>query len=98
MIRDADFHCPRGYYPSQNTFIKMQTQGSIAKESKLKKSRPKNSKLANRKTPVLLCIDEPEKTSCQDKKKEYLKKKRDRKNSTPAIRDNAIEGEKKQND
>ena len=76
---------------------KVQTQGSTAKESKPKESRLKDSKLANGKTPALPRTNEPGKTSRQDKKKEYLKKKRDRKNSTPATKDNAIEGEKKRN-
>ena len=75
----------------------MQTQGSTAKESKPKESRPKESKPADRKTPAPPRTDEPEKTSRQDKKKEYLKKKQDRKNSIPAIGNNAIEGEKKRN-
>ena len=75
----------------------MQTQGSTVKESKLKESTPKNSKLTNGKTPALPRIDEPGKTSHQDKKKEYLKKKWDQKNSTLATGDNAIESEKKRN-
>ena len=73
----------------------MQAQGSIAKESKPEESRPKNSKPANEKTPAPPRNNELGKTSCQDKKKKYLKKKRDRKNSTSATGDNAIEGEKK---
>ena len=75
----------------------MQTQGSTTKKSKPEKFRPKDLKPANRKTPALPCTNEPRKTSRQDKKKCYLKKKRDRKNSIPAIKDNAIEGEKKWN-
>ena len=97
MVRDADFRCPRGYCPSQNTFTKVQTQGSTVKKSKPEKSRPKDLKPANGKTPAPPRINEPRKTSYQDKKKEYLKKKQDRKNSTPATWDNAIEGKKKQN-
>ena len=98
MVRNADSRCPRGHRPSQNTFTKVQTQGSTAKESKPEESRPKESKPADGKTPAPPRTDEPGKTSRQDKKKEYLKKKRDRKNSTPATGDNAIEGEKKRND
>ena len=97
MIRNTDFRCSRGHCPSQNTSTKMQTQGSTAKESKPKEFRPKDSKPANRKTPASPCTNELRKTFCQDKKKEYLKKKRDWKNSTPFTRNNAIEGEKKQN-
>ena len=98
MVRDADFRCPRGHCPSQNTSTKVQTQGSTAKESKPEKSRPKELKPADGKTLAPPRTNEPKKTSRQNKKKEYLKKKRDRKNSTPATRDNAIEGEKKRND
>ena len=97
MVRDADFRCPRGHRPSQNTFIKVQTQGSTTKESKPKESRPKNLKPADGKTPTLPHTNEPGKTSYQNKKKEYLKKKQDWKNSILATRDNAIEGEKKRN-
>ena len=97
MVRDVDSRCPRGYCPSQNTSIKVQTQGSTMKESKPKESRPKDSKPTNGKTPVLPRTDEPGKISRQDKKKEYLKKKRDWKSFTPAKGDNVIEGEKKRN-
>ena len=98
MVRDADSRCPRGHCPSQNTSTKVQTQGSTVKESKPEKSRPKESKHADGKNPAPPRTNEPGKTSRQDKRKEYLKKKWDWKNSTPATRDNAIEGEKKRND
>ena len=75
----------------------MQTQGSTAKKFKPKEFRPKDSKLADEKTSVPLHINEPKKTSRQDKKKEYHKKKRDLKISTSTIGDNVIEVEKKQN-
>ena len=97
MVRDADFHCPRGHCPSQNTSTKVQTQGSTVKKSKSEVSRPKNLKPADEKTPVPPRTNKPGKIFHQDKKKEYLKNKRDRKNSTPATRDNAIEDEKKRN-
>ena len=76
----------------------MQTQGSTVKKSKPEEFRPKDLKPANGKTPAPPCTNEPGKTSRQDKKKEYLKKKRDRKNSTPVTGDNAMKGEKKRND
>ena len=97
MVRDADSYCPRDHCPSQNTSTKVQTQGSTIKESKPKESRPKDSKPVNGKTPAPPRTNEPGKTSCQDKKKDYLKKKRDWKNSTPATGNNAIEDEKKRN-
>ena len=95
MVRDTDSRCPRGHCPSQNTSTKVQTQGSIVKKSKPKEFRPKDLKLANEKTSAPLCTEESRKTSRQDKKKGYLRKKRDQKNSTPATENNTIEGEKK---
>ena len=75
MVRDADSCCPKDHRPSQNTSTKVQTQGSTVKESKPEQSRPKDLKPANRKTPAPPRTDEPGKTSRQDKKKEYFKKK-----------------------
>ena len=63
MIRNADSCCPRGYCPSQNIFIKVQTQGSIAKEFKPKESRPKDLKPANGKTLAPPRINKPRKAS-----------------------------------
>ena len=97
MVRNVDSCCPRDHCPSQNTSTKVQTQGSTTKKSKPEEFKPKDLKPANGKTPALLHTDEPKKTSYQDKKKKYLKKKRDQKNPTPAIGDNIIEDEKKQN-
>ena len=97
MVWDVDSRCRKGHRPSQNNSAKVQTQSSTAKESKPEESRPKDSKPANEKTLTLPRTNEPEKTSLQDKKKEYLKKKWDRKNSTPDTGDNTIEGEKKRN-
>ena len=77
IVQNADSCYPRSHCLSQNTSAKVQTQDSTTKESKLKESRPKNSKPADEKTPTLPYTNEPEKTFCQDKKKEYLKKKRD---------------------
>ena len=76
MVQDADSRCPKRHCPSQNTSTKMQTQGLTVKKSKPEESRPKDLKLANEKTPAPTRTDEPGKTSRQDKKKEYLKKKR----------------------
>ena len=92
-----DSHCPRDHRPSQNTFAKKQTQGLTAKESKLKKSRSKDLKLIDKKTPTPSCTNKLRKIFRQNKKKEYLKKKQDQKNSTLAIRNNAIESKKKRN-
>ena len=98
MVQDINFCCPRDYRLSQNTSAKVQTQDSTTKKSKPKESRTKDLKPANGKTLALPHTNELGKTFHQDKKKEYLKKKQDRKNSIPATRDNAIEGEKKRND
>ena len=98
MVWDADSRCPKSHCLSQNTSAKVQIQGSTAKKFKYKEFRSKDLKPANRKTPTPLRTNKPEKTFHQDKKKEYFKKKRDRKNSTPTIEDNAIKSEKKRND
>ena len=97
MIRNVDSRCPKGHRPSQNTSAKVQTQSSTAKESKPEESKSKDLKPVNKKTPAPPHINKPRKTSRQDEKKEYLKKKWDGKNSTPATWDNAMEGEKKRN-
>ena len=47
----------------------MQIQDLTIKISKLKESKPKNSKLANKKTFVLLYTNKLKKISYQDKKK-----------------------------
>ena len=98
IVRNADFCYPRNYRSSQNTFTKVQTQGSTAKKSKPKESRPKDLKLANGKTLAPLHTDKPGKIFCQNKKKKYLKKKQDRKNFTLATGDNVIKDKKKRND
>ena len=53
----------------------MQIQDSTTKEFKPKKSRFKNLKLANGKTPALFHTNKSKKIFCQNKKKKYLKKK-----------------------
>ena len=103
MIRDLDICCSRGHCLSNNTVLKVQTQGIIGKKSKLEEFRPKKSKLAECKnsTPPHSKSTKPGKTSRIDKRREYFKKKRDRKNNIPTIGDNAnaIEvGEKKKRD
>ena len=75
MIRNMDSCCPKSHCLSQNTFIKVQTQGSTAKKSKPEESMLKDLKPANRKTPALPRTDKLGKTSYQDMKKEYFKKK-----------------------
>ena len=71
MVWDADSRCPRSHYLSQNIFVKVQTQGSIAKKSKLKESRPKEAKPVNGKSSTPSCFNEVLKPNCQEKKKEY---------------------------
>ena len=99
IVRDLDVHCSSGYRFSHSPLAKIQTQVFNTKKSKAKESRPKKSKLAKDKTPTLPWSKstEPRKTSCIDKRREYLEKKQDQKNNTPATEDNAnaIEGVKK---
>ena len=103
MVRESDARCLRGHRPSHNTSSKVQTQETTAKEPRIKESKPKKAKLTDGKNPAPPRSEsaEPKKTSRTDKRREYLekkKKKRDRKNNTLAIGDNAnaVEvGEKK---
>ena len=57
-----------------------------------KESRPKKEKQAIGKFFTLSHFNKAVKLNCQEKKKEYWKKKQDWKNSSLAIGDNAIEG------
>ena len=95
MVRNADSCYLKSHCLSQNTSAKVQTQSSTAKKSKPKESKLKDSKPANRKTFALPHTNESGKTFCQNKKKEYLKKKQNKKNFIPATGNNIIEGEKK---
>ena len=103
MVQESDARCFRSHHPSHNTFLKVQTQGITVKEPSIKESRPKEAKSTSGKnpSPPRSKFAEPGKTSRTDKRKEYFekkKKKRDRKNDTPATGDNAnaVEvGEKK---
>ena len=94
-MQNVDFYYSKSKYLSQNTFIQAKNQGLTTKKSKLKKSQPKNLKLANRKISNLFYINKPKKTFHQDKKKKYLNKKQNQKNFTLTIRNNAIKDEKK---
>ena len=70
---------------------KVWTQRIIAKEPRTKKSKTKEVKPNKGKAPPLLHpkSTEPGKTSCIDRKREYLKKKCDQKNTTLATGNNA---------
>ena len=97
IVWDADFRCSTSYCLSQKPSTKMQIQSLTAKESKPKEFRPKDSKLAKEKISALPYNNESRKTFRLNNKKKYLNKKRDQKNSTSTIRNNAIKGEKKRN-
>ena len=107
MVRESDARCPRGHRPFYNTSSKMQTQGSSHKDSpRTKESRLQEAKQADGKAPAPPRSESTEagKTSHIDKKREFLekkKKKRDWKNNTLATGDNANDvevGEKKKRD
>ena len=91
MVRNSDIRCSQGHCPSHIILLKVQTQRTTAKEPRAKKSRLKKMKLIDGKTPALSRSNEPAKSNCKKKKREWLKKK----DSTLAIGDNAIEGKKK---
>ena len=57
----------------------MQIKSLITKKSKLKKSRPKKSKLNNRKSFVLLYINEPLNLLIKNKKKNVRKRNKTKK-------------------
>ena len=52
MVQDLDIRCLKGHYPSKSTASKVQTQGTLAKESRSEESRPKKAKPAKRKAPT----------------------------------------------
>ena len=93
MVRDLDIHCPKGHCYSNIIFTvsKGQTQEITIKKPCIKESKLKMLKLAKSKALILSCLKftKPGKTFHIDKKKEYLKIKRDRKNMTLATRDQA---------
>ena len=49
MVRDADFYCFKSHCLSQNTFVKVQTQGLTTKKFKPKKFRLKEANPINGK-------------------------------------------------
>ena len=103
MAQNSHIHYPRGHCPSNSTVSKVQTQGTTGKESKSEEAKPKELKLAEGKnpTPLRSKSTEPGKSSRIDKRREYFKKKWNRKNNIPVTKDNAntIEvGEKKKRD
>ena len=92
IVQNLDACFSKGYRLSHKTFLKVQTQGSTAKKSKLKEFKPKESKSVNERSSVLFYTNKPFKLNCKDMKKKWLKKK----DSIMAIRDNAIKSKKKQ--
>ena len=92
MVQKLDIRCPRGHRLSHNISLKVQTQGTTAKESRTEESRPKEVKSTDGKTPAPLCSNESAKPNCKKKKREWLKKKKD---STPTTGNNAIKAKKK---
>ena len=103
MVRDLDICYPRDHCHSNSTTLKVQTQGITTKESKPEQSRPKELKSVEGKNPAPLYSESMKlgKTFRTDKRREYLKKKRDRKNNTSTTEGNANvvnNGKKKRND
>ena len=64
IIQNADFRNPRGYCPSQNIFIKVQTQGLTAKKFKPKEFKSKDLKPTNKKTLAPPRTNESRKIFC----------------------------------
>ena len=92
MVQYLDIRCDRGHRFSNNTAVKVQTQGTTVKDPCPEKAKTKDPK------PILFCINavEPskqEKKDQKDKKKKF-RQRRQQKN-TPATSDNAIDVLKK---
>ena len=68
MVWELDARYFKSYRLSYNTFSKVQSQKTIAKESRTKESRPKKVKQADSNAPALPRPDEPVKLNCQEKK------------------------------
>ena len=92
LIWDSDARCPQGHRPSHNTSSKVQIQETAAKELRTKKSKPKEVKLTNSKTPAPPRFNKLAKPNCKKKRRQWLKKKKD----SLVTGNNAIEGKKKQ--
>ena len=79
MVQDLDVYSPRHHHFSLATLAKVQTQRFHIQKSKLKQSRPKESKAIKGKISALPHFEftKPGKTSHIYKKKKYFKKKWD---------------------
>ena len=94
MVRDSDAHCPRGHRSSQNTFSKVQTQGSSHKDlPRSEKPKPKDPKPA----PSCDNVAEPAKKEDKKNKKKRLQNQRQEHicEQTPTTDDNTKAPKKK---
>ena len=64
MVWESDAYCPKSHHLSHNTFSKVQTQGTTAKEPRTKEFQPKEAKQANSNVPTLLHPNKPVKLNC----------------------------------
>lgn len=76
-IRDLDIHCFKGYRSSNSAFIvlKVLTQGTTAKKSCSKESRPKKTKSTNRNAIILPRTNVVKSLKQNKKDKKYKKQK-----------------------
>ena len=81
IVQNSDICFPRGYRPSNNTALKVQTEETSAKEPRLKKSRPKEAKPGEEKASTLPWANaaessEQSKRNKKDKKQRFRKRKK----------------------
>ena len=90
MIRDSDIRCPRDHCLSNNTALKVQTQGTTIKDSHPKEPKVKETK------PTLSRAEasKPSEQARNEKKKKRHQEKRD-KEQTPASTTNTTEVQQK---
>ena len=81
MVRDSDIRYPRGHNSSNNTILKVQTQGTSAKEPRPEESRTKEAKPAEGKAPA------PPRTNAAESSEQVKKDKKDRKDKKRRFRE-----------
>ena len=91
MVRESDAHCPKGYRPSHNTFLKVQTQGS-KDSSRSEETKPKDPKPASSRDNV---AEPAKKKDRKDKKKNLQNRRRERNKQTLATGDSTEASKKK---
>ena len=94
MVQDSDIRYSRGYCSSNSTALKVQTQGSTAKDFfRLEKPKAKKTKSVCADAAEPSEQDKKDKKDRQDKKRKFRKRKE--RSNTPATGNNTIDALKK---